>query len=59
MTKSEFMFLEVEKMNYTPTQLKDALRILKAFRDNQNYSKTVRRSMAIAIEIIKKTLKED
>lgn len=44
---------------YTPTQLKDALRILKAFRDNQNYSKTVRQSMAIAIEIIKKTLKED
>lgn len=53
------MFLEVEKVNYTPTQLKDALRILKAFRDNQNYSKTVRQSMAIAIEIVKKTLKED
>lgn len=40
---------------YTPTQLKDALRILKALRDSQEYSKAVRQALAIAIYIIEET----
>ena len=42
-------------MKYTPTQLKDAVRILKAFRDNQIYSKAVRQAFAIAVYIIEET----
>lgn len=44
---------------YTPSQLKDSLRILKAFRDNPNYSKAVRQAMAIAVEAVKKQTKEN
>ena len=40
---------------YTPTQLKDAIRILKALRDNRGYSKAVRQALAIAIYIIEET----
>lgn len=46
-------------MNYTPTQLKDALRILRTFRDNPNYSKAVKQAMNIAVEAIKKQIKEN
>lgn len=41
-------------MNYTPTQLKDALRILKAFRDSPNHSKAVKQAIAVAVEAVKK-----
>ncbi len=44
---------------YTPTQLKDALRILKHFRDSPNYSKAVRQAMAVAVDAVKKQAKEN
>ncbi len=44
---------------YTPTQLKDALRILKAFRDNQNYSKAIKQAINIAIEAVQSLIEID
>lgn len=44
--------------NHTTAQLKDALRILKAFKESQNFSKAVKRAMQIAIEAIEIVMEE-
>lgn len=44
--------------NHTTSQMKDAIRILKAFKDSQGNSKAVRRAMDIAISAIETLMKE-
>ena len=44
--------------NHTTTQMKDAIRILKVFKDSCDYSKAVKRAMEIAIIAIEALMKE-
>lgn len=44
--------------NHTTSQMKDAIRILKVFRDSCEYSKAVKKAMEIAIGAIETLMKE-